>query len=293
MRGHHLTVAVDGDAGAGGLFEELLQVFQVVAGDNDERAFFHRLADGRRLGRSVCARVGAVEQGHRFQVDFAHLQHHRQERLIVVGAGQGGQRFGKEGVDGGVALVEHAGVPGIGGHAAQSEEDERLHRADILIGGVPHALHVKRRPRKAQRGSAGTGVGHHRGQRRVVKIDIGDAGKKAPDKRLALVGAVRARGAGQIDERGSQFVLKPGRRSLLAAHSGHAPAADAAGRLLTLKTKHLLFHFHSSSLQWRALRSRALCKMFSFSVESSLASTHTAFLILRSGGRMGRLGSSA
>ena len=56
MGGQHLTVGVDVDAPARGLVQQQLQIVQVVAADDDERAFF----DGERhlRGDGVAERCG-------------------------------------------------------------------------------------------------------------------------------------------------------------------------------------------------------------------------------------------
>ena len=60
VRRQHFTVGVDVDALARALFEQQLQVAQVVAADDDKGALLNFEGDGGRLRRPVGLRIGAV-----------------------------------------------------------------------------------------------------------------------------------------------------------------------------------------------------------------------------------------
>ena len=101
----HLAVGVDGDALALGLLEQLLEVEQVVAGDQDG---FARLDAQRHLGghrRAEGLGVGLVEQFHGLVVHLAAAQGFGQPvvQVALVVAGEVGQRFDVVVVDGLVA----------------------------------------------------------------------------------------------------------------------------------------------------------------------------------------------
>ena len=77
----HLAVGVDVHALAVGLLEKELEVSEVVAADDDERAFF----DGERhlRGDGVAERCGIcfILELHAAQVDFAGLEDERQQGI--------------------------------------------------------------------------------------------------------------------------------------------------------------------------------------------------------------------
>jgi hypothetical protein len=51
------------------------------------------------------------------------------------------EAFAEEAVDRLVAVAQHARVVGVGGHAAQAEQDEGFERAHVLVV-LPELLHV-------------------------------------------------------------------------------------------------------------------------------------------------------
>ena len=75
----HFTMRVNIDAFAFGLFEEKFQIFQVMTGDDDERAFFNSQRNRRRSRCTVSRRIGFIEEGHAGQVDFACFHYNREE----------------------------------------------------------------------------------------------------------------------------------------------------------------------------------------------------------------------
>jgi len=60
VRREHFAVGVDVDALAVRLLEQELEVAEVMAGDDDERAFFNLERDGGRDGCAVSLGVGLV-----------------------------------------------------------------------------------------------------------------------------------------------------------------------------------------------------------------------------------------
>ena len=129
----HLAVRIDCDAAASRLLQQELQVVQIMAGHNDERAGLHgeRDMDRRRLAEAFG--VGFVQQRHAAQVDLAQLQHERQQLLHAPVLADGEQRFRQKAFDGLVPVAEHHGVIGIGCHAAAAEQQQGLQAADVLL----------------------------------------------------------------------------------------------------------------------------------------------------------------
>ena len=144
VAGEHLAVGVDVDPLALGLLEQLLQVLEVVAGNQDGLALLRAEGNGRGDGVAVGARVGRIEKLHRPQVDLAALEHERQGRLETdFFIGQGGQRLVDEGVHGRVFLAQDLGVIGVGRHALDPEEQGVLEGKDVGVGRrVGHQPHL-------------------------------------------------------------------------------------------------------------------------------------------------------
>jgi len=183
----HFAVGVDVDALSGGLLQQQLQILQVVAGDHDERAFFHGERHGSGNGSAVGLGVGLVQQGHALKVYLAGLHYHGQKRVHGVLAAYGGEGAVEEIVDGAVGVAQRHGVPGVGGHAAQTEEYEGLKGTDVLVGG-PYLLHVVVLASGAGIGAHGTAGNQtvalgvdavdHLIDGLVVEVDVGDGGEE-------------------------------------------------------------------------------------------------------------------
>ena len=142
----------------------------------------------------------------------------------------------------------------VGGHAADTEKNERFEAADILVRS-PKLAHVI-----VGIASAGTAAGGAAGDKAVVlgvdtgdkiadrggvEVDVGDGGEQAVDDeapRVRVGVRVTVGCAGKTDECTGQLVLELGDLGTLAADAGCAGAAGAMGGLLTLITKHLLIH---------------------------------------------------
>ena len=253
----HLAVGVDAHACALGLLQQKLQVVQVVAGDDDERARLHLHGDGGGLRRAVSARVGLIEQPHAAEVHLAHLQRQGQKRVHRARLGQLRQGVGEELVDSRVAVAQHPGVVGVGRRTAQAEQHEGLERADVLVV-APDLVDVVVGDRLvAGRGGHGGRLGAHRVLKRdhglPIEVHVGHAGEQAVHDEIAdtvVLDAGLASRAGQSDHRPGQRVLGIGHIGRLAAHAGAAGAGLALRHLLALEAKHLLCrHRHSLSVR--------------------------------------------
>ena len=132
---------------------------------------------------------------------------------------------------------------GVGGHALQAEEDQRLEGADIGIV-MPEPVHIV--------------VGGFGSQKRgfmmhsvdlpangfFMKADVGQRGKQSFDHHaLGRSGnRGRFRGAGKPDQCADERILQIGDSRAFAAYTGFAYAAAASGGLLALIAKHGLIH---------------------------------------------------
>ena len=86
----HFAMGINIDAGSFRLFEKLVQVFQIVPGNNDEGTFFDVRVHSCRNGIAERGRVGGIQKLHAAIVDPAEL--HNQGKPFF-----GGMRFGQLG----------------------------------------------------------------------------------------------------------------------------------------------------------------------------------------------------
>ena len=230
-------MGVDVDALALGLFEQHLEVVQVVAGHDDERALVLRGGDLGGDGVAVGAGIGGVEQGHAGEVDLAEFHDQAEPAFDGVVVAEGLHALLEPGGDLGIGLAEDARVVGVGRHAAQAEQQRGAQGDDVLIAveEIFGAVGV--------RAAGGDGrvqdAVAHRGQIRGIEIDVGDAHEqRVHEQRLDLdVGGLAVHGAGEGDQGGGDVVLQVGGFGGLAAHA-LLGAAFAAGGLFALETEH-------------------------------------------------------
>ena len=143
--GQHLAVGVDVDALALALLQDLFQVQEIVAGDQDGLALL--VPQGHLGGHrvAVAAGVARVQQLHGPEVDLAAFQHQAQQVVQAqVLAGDGGQALVDEGIDLVVFLAQDLGVIGVGADPLDAEEQGVFEGEDIGvrrgIGFQPHRL---------------------------------------------------------------------------------------------------------------------------------------------------------
>ena len=250
MAGQHLAVGVHVDAAAVGLLEELLQVGQVMAGNDDKRARLHRELHLRGCRRAEMLEIALVEQAHAGGVDPASLKHERQERVCPKVVAQGGKAAHEEGVYLGVCrLAQDTGVIGVRRDAAHAKEEKRLQAAHVFLG-VPHLGHIELSHRGRAAGGVGRALAHlsDEGTNVIgVEVDVGQRGKERMlhERRSAVAHGGLALGApraGQAHKRARQLILQVGDLGGLSAHAGVTRARLAAGSLLALKAKHPTTH---------------------------------------------------
>ena len=123
MAGQHLAVGVDVHALALGLLQELFQVVEVVAADDDEGALLHGEAYLCGDGGAVGLAVGPVQELHADEVNLAHLHAHGQKVVHGVLVRHGHQCLVEALGNPLVCVAQHGGVVAVGGNAPQSEEN--------------------------------------------------------------------------------------------------------------------------------------------------------------------------
>ena len=132
--GEEFAVGVDLDSLAGGLFEDLVEIVQIVTRHDDERPFFVGDEGLGRLGVAVGGGIGGIQEFHALQIHLAEFHHQGQQ--VGQGKGgveQGGQSLDEPGIDLGALKADHPSVVRIGGHAFHPEQEGILEGLDIRI----------------------------------------------------------------------------------------------------------------------------------------------------------------
>ena len=116
-----------------GLFQNVIQILQIVAGNKNGLAFFGTQRNRGGHGMAVGPGIGRIQQFHGPQVDLPALErqtHIRSTPGVVPGRG-------KALVDKGVYLVvflpQDPGVIGIGGDPLDAVDRRQLERMDIRV----------------------------------------------------------------------------------------------------------------------------------------------------------------
>ena len=230
------------------LFQQLLQIKQIMAGDDDERPLFNGQRHFNRLRIAKGPGVGGIQQLHGAVAGLAGLLHQVPQRLVgKAGGANGFQRGAVEPVQLRVDAAQHPRVIVVGRHAAQAEQDKAFQAAHVLVRLVPELLHVVV---KADAGAGGVDVFGELIDGLRVKIDIGDGGEQPLHQQQGLL---RGRGApladqlcGVGDQRTGQPILCGSGFGGFTAYPGAPGAGGAVRGLLTLKAKHRIRPYGSS-----------------------------------------------
>ena len=222
--GQHLRVGVDVDAPACGLFQQLLCVVEVVAGNHVERPLFNGQGHLHRFRIAKRAGVGRVQQLHAAVAGFSCGLHQLPQGVGgLAGVAHGLQGGTEEPVQLRVDAAQHPGVVVVGGHAPQAEQHKAFQAAPVGVRFPPEGLHV------VVRAGAGAGVVHPAGQRvhgGGVKVHVGNGGEQP---RASAAGPVP--GAGPRPAAMScpaNAMSAPVSRSCAAAVSADLPHTPAA-----------------------------------------------------------------
>ena len=132
-----------------------LQVVQVVAGNHDERSFFHRQRHGGRLGRAVASRCWPCPAAPCTVRFFSPTSSTRGSRSSVSQSSPtANSALAKKRLTSSSRIAQHHRVVGVGRHAAHTEQDERLETADVLVR-TSRAAQCRSRRCRPQRRHAG------------------------------------------------------------------------------------------------------------------------------------------
>ena len=188
MAGQHLAMRVNIHALALALLEQVFQVLQIVAGDENRLALDGADIHHGRLGMAIGLRVGPIEQLHDLQVHLAGLQDPAQNGVEVGRRAPGtpGRRGnrGPRGIGhtGRIFVAQHQGVIGVGRGPFQSVERQfqqagNVGPQDRLELGNPHLFALP-----DQTGAVGRrlpGGGPQKLLRRLARLDTGRFVKSA------------------------------------------------------------------------------------------------------------------
>ncbi len=287
----HLTMGIDVDALALGLLEKLLEVLQVMAGDQDGLA---RHVAHQHLGRqrvAIGAGVGRVEQGENADRDLAALQVEGQQFVENrLGPGQILERLVEEGVNGLILLAEDPGVGGIGRRTLDAVGQQFLQTGDILaefldatedsdglaLADQPGDVAGRAPGRGAGKlgdGAAGLQAGglvkplglladfggppEQFGHAVFVEVDVGHRREQGIGHEAVDVEVMDAFLGGEVGVLGNplggvdQKILQGGDFVGLAADAD-VGAAGSVGGLFTLITKHWVSSFENAASLWWA-----------------------------------------
>ena len=236
-------MSVDVDSRIFGLFQQLLQVAQVVSGNQNSRTFADSGFHLCNLRLTVRSGVRGVEQSHCLDGSAAALQNERGQLIRRKIVRSRGKSFEDKCVNLIILTPEHGGMVCVGGNAFESVGQQLPKRTDILVFARKHA----------QRSGRGSFPGQLFRPAELsfnagnVKVRIRDRHEqRLSDKETERTGRrLCLRHDFQLPDEFIHFVC--GFRSL-AADSAHG-AALIPGRFLTLKTEHthdvspLLFQF--------------------------------------------------
>ena len=249
----HLAVRVYADACTLGLLEQELKVMEVVPSHDDKGTLLDGERDLSGLRGTVGSRVCLIEHRHDRIVDLTYLEHERQQRINAARFAEGSERVYEELLHSLVRATKHAGMEGIGGHAPQAKEDERLERTNILVicpdGTKQQIVCSGHACGRSKALLLGTNLLDEGPDGQLIEVNVSDTGKQAVNDELIGTLAAPASGlagTGQTHEGTRQLILVNRHLKRLATYAGIACATNAFGSLLALKTKHLLIHGLSS-----------------------------------------------
>ena len=239
MSGQHFAVRVDIDPLSGGLLEKLVQILQIVAGDDDERPLFNIRVDACGDRIAECPGICAVEQSHAFEVHLPELRDERKPIGHAVLLRKCGKTFIEPDAHFRVLLPETHGMMRVGGHALEAEKQRGTQRDNVCFS-APEPCGILITDVSAARPQS---VLHARGKGAdggVVEVHVCKRGEQTVGKQLrdlARMLVLFPADLCQPDQTADEDVLQMRGFRLLAAHARADAAASACG-LLTLKAKH-------------------------------------------------------
>ena len=262
VRREHLAVGVDIHPCPSCLFEEVGEVLEVVAGDEDARARACRGADRRDLRRPVGSGVRDIKEGEGLHANFTAREHVADHLVHGEGLQRGSEPLLQKGRDLLILVAEDFGMVRVGADPFEPVDEEVAERLQVRVHGLPGGDDLLRlcRDRLLARRDPGAGRGLlvpgrregvtdtgrllDRGLKtRRVEVHVGQGGKEAPRDEPPCPGVpaalLRRRKVPDREpfEEVDQDVLEPGGLRLLATDAAYG-AAKALCRLFTLVAEH-------------------------------------------------------
>ena len=133
VRRQHFAVGIDVDAGAFRLLQQVVEIFQVVARDQDTFTCGGFYVDLSRRWVAIFGGFAGVKDAHHFEVHLADFHRTFEQRIHIRRPGaQPRHDLVVLGVNGVVVLAEHVGVFHISRSAFQTIQAQQAQAEDIL-----------------------------------------------------------------------------------------------------------------------------------------------------------------
>ena len=142
MCGQHLAMRINVNPSPLCLFQQCMQIKQIMAGYNDKWPLLYGQRHCGRLWRSVSLCICPVQQFHAFQIDASRFQHQWQEVFHIRILPDGKQPAIEEVIYFLVRVTENTGMVSVSGHTSKAKEQNRLEGPDVHIRLVPKLIHV-------------------------------------------------------------------------------------------------------------------------------------------------------
>ncbi len=133
VRGQHFAVGIDVNASAFGLLQQVVEIFQVMTGDQDAFAFGRFDVDLRWRWVAVGAGFTGIQNTHHFEVHLADFHRAFQQGVHVGRPGaQPCHDFVVLGVNSVIVLAEYVRVLHIGRSTFQTVQAQQAQAEDVL-----------------------------------------------------------------------------------------------------------------------------------------------------------------
>ena len=273
----HFRVGVDVDTLVLALFEQLFEVFEIVAADEDTGTVAHAYVHFGDFRVAVASGIGFVEKRHSAYAAVSHVKHELCEFVgSQIMACRLGHRMLDYGIDIIVLVAEIGGMPGIGGHTFAAVYGQLLQSAYVIVGLGEHSGH-----RLIFFGFVGCGAEFYRGEvgqgdavgfrrrkksildfkrmpdisveRVIVKIGVGDGGEQRVNDFMTRFARCHALFAQRtVYRRDAAYGIKQQVHScrcvgMFTAYA-YLFASFTTRRLLALVAKHIGSAIHNNSL---------------------------------------------
>jgi len=143
VRRQHLAVGIDIDTRTLGLLQEVCNIVEVVATDENTRTLTYANVHLCDLRFTISSRICLIEQCHHVNTVFTGGEKQLQQTVgSSVGIGDTSQSLCHEAGDSLIALSQACGMLIVSSHTLESEHDSLLERADVFVGSAQYGLAV-------------------------------------------------------------------------------------------------------------------------------------------------------